>query len=62
MTKYELWTLDSKRLVGALENACYAYVNDGGKKSTSKAIDAFKHEIIRRLSILDEMAAEESGD
>lgn len=61
MTKYELWTMDSKRLVASLENACYAYAHNG-KKSASKAIDVFEQEILRRLAILDEMAEAESGD
>ena len=49
MTKYELWTMPSKRLVGGLKNACAAYATGDGR--AQKAIEVFENEILRRIAM-----------
>ena len=57
MTQYDLWTMDSKRLVKGFENACIGVGQ--GKANAPKAVEVLGREILRRLQILEEECVEE---
>lgn len=60
MTQFELWTMDSKRLLTGFENACFAAAH--GKKTAGKAMDILGGEILRRMRILEQMDEERDFD
>lgn len=54
MTRYDLWTMPGKRLLGGYFNAVQALP---GEKA-EKAVEILGNEILRRLKILEDMAEE----
>lgn len=51
MTQYELWMMDSKKLVQGYKAACIAQAN--GKESAIKAAEIIEAEILRRLKLAE---------
>ena len=55
MTRYELWTMSGKRLLGGYYNA----VQDLPSEKAEKAVEVLGGEILRRLKMLEQMAEED---
>lgn len=51
MTKYELWTLNSKTLLLSYRNAVRGEME--GKPNAAKAMEVFGGEILRRIKMLE---------